>query len=126
MARNMYGATSADFTVTAAGRVVPGAVLTVWTARTGGTQVTDLLDADSVAATTVTSGGDGSVVFYGPDETRDTLWLSSGQGSRIAIRPAYPYGDTKPTVTGAKGGNAALTSLLSALASLGIVTDSTT
>src|SRR5574343_806559 len=92
MARNMYGATSADFTVTAAGRVVPGAVLTVWTARTGGTQVTDLLDADSVAATTVTSGGDGSVVFYGPDETRDTLWLSSGQGSRVAVRPVSILG----------------------------------
>lgn len=32
----------------------------------------------------------------------------------------------KPTVTGAKGGNAALASLLSALASLGLITDSTT
>lgn len=32
----------------------------------------------------------------------------------------------KPTVTGAKGGNAALTSLLTALASLGLITDSST
>lgn len=32
----------------------------------------------------------------------------------------------KPTVTGAKGGNAALTSLMTALASYGLVTDSTT
>lgn len=31
-----------------------------------------------------------------------------------------------PDVTGAKGGNAALTSLLTALANLGIITDSTT
>lgn len=31
-----------------------------------------------------------------------------------------------PTVTGAKGGNAALTSLLTALASYGLVTDSST
>ena len=92
MARQMYGATSADFTLTAGGRVVPGATLTVWTARTGGTQVTDLLDRDSVATTTVTSGGDGSVVFYGPDETRDTLWLSSGQGSRVAVRPVSILG----------------------------------
>lgn len=39
------------------------------------------------------------------------------------------YGGTpvaKPTVTGAKGGNAALGSLMTALASLGLVTDSTT
>lgn len=33
---------------------------------------------------------------------------------------------TKPTITGAKAGNAALTSLLSALAAMGIITDSTT
>lgn len=33
---------------------------------------------------------------------------------------------TKPTVTGAKGGNAALTSLLTTLANLGLVTDNTT
>lgn len=32
----------------------------------------------------------------------------------------------KQTVTGAKGGNAALTSLLTALANLGLITDSTT
>lgn len=33
---------------------------------------------------------------------------------------------TAPTVTGAKAGNAALTSLLTQLASIGIITDSTT
>ncbi len=35
-------------------------------------------------------------------------------------------GATKPTVTGARGGNAALTSLMTALASLGLVVNSTT
>jgi hypothetical protein len=33
---------------------------------------------------------------------------------------------TKPTITGSKGGNAALASLLTALANLGVITDSTT
>lgn len=33
---------------------------------------------------------------------------------------------TKPTVSGAKGGNAALTSLITALASMGLITDTTT
>jgi hypothetical protein len=33
---------------------------------------------------------------------------------------------TKPTVTGAKGGNAALTSLIAQLVALGLITDSTT
>ncbi len=32
----------------------------------------------------------------------------------------------KPTITGSKGGNAALASLLSSLAGLGLITDSTT
>jgi hypothetical protein len=35
-------------------------------------------------------------------------------------------GVTKPTVTGSRGGNAALASLLTALANLGLITDSTT
>ena len=87
MTRNMYGATSADFTITSGGRVIPGAVLTLWTARTGGTQITDLLDVDSVACTTVTSAADGSVVYYGPDGDNELHWADSGQGSRVAIRP---------------------------------------
>ena len=97
MARNMYGATSADFTLTAGGRVVPGATLTVWDARTGGTQVTDLLDVNSVACTTVTSGADGSVVFYGPNNEKATLWLDSGQGSRVGVRPVDITGETGAT-----------------------------
>lgn len=93
MARNMYGATSADFTITSGGRVIPGAVLTLWTARTGGTQITDLLDVDSVACTTVTSAADGSVVYYGPNNDKTVHWADSGQGSRIAIRPVDITGD---------------------------------
>ena len=87
MTRNMYGATSADFTLTSGGRVIPGAVLTLWTSRTGGTQIADLLDVDSVATTTVTSAADGSVVYYGPDGDNELHWADSGQGSRVAIRP---------------------------------------
>jgi hypothetical protein len=94
----MYGATSADFTITSGGRVIPGAVLTLWTARTGGTQITDLLDVDSVACTTVTSAADGSVVYYGPDSDLSVHWADSGQGSRIAIRPVDITGEP-PTLT---------------------------
>ena len=36
------------------------------------------------------------------------------------------YGGTKPTVTGSRGSNAALASLLDALEALGLITDSTT
>ena len=128
MARNMYGATSADFTLTAGGRVVPGAVLTVWTARTGGTQVTDLLDADSVACTTVTSGADGSVAYYGPDDDRSTHWADSGQGARVAINLAEPVPTTPAVITGEQGTDtdAILVALLAALDDLGLITDATT
>ena len=87
MTRNMYGATSADFTLTSGGRVIPGAVLTLWTSRTGGTQITDLTDVDDVACTTVTSDASGSVVFYGPDGERGVLWMESGLGDRLAVPP---------------------------------------
>lgn len=45
-------------------------------------------------------------------------------GTTFGVYGATPV--TKPTVTGARGGNAALASLLSALASQGLITDSTT
>ena len=59
----------------------------------------------------------------------DVEWLdSSGYVKRTVDRYGF-FGATpvaKPTVTGAKGGNAALTSLLTQLASLGLITDSST
>lgn len=111
MARNMYGATSADFTLTSGGRVVPGATLTIWSARTGGTQITDLLDVDSVATTTVTSDADGSIVYYGPNNDKTVHWADSGVGSRIAIRPVDITGDPPVLSIGTVGTGAAAASL---------------
>ena len=111
MSRNMYGATSADFTITSGGRVIPGAVLTLWTARTGGTQITDLLDVDSVACTTVTSAADGSVVYYGPNNDKTVHWADSGQGSRVAIRPTDITGDPPVMSIGTVGTGTAAASL---------------
>jgi len=110
VARNMYGATSADFTLTSGGRVVPGAELTIWTARTGGTQITDLLDVDSVATTTVTSDADGSIVYYGPNNDKTVHWADSGVGNRIAVRPTDITGDPPVLSIGTVGtGTAAAT-----------------
>jgi len=111
VARNMYGATSADFTLTSGGRVVPGATLTIWSARTGGTQITDLLDKDSVATTTVTSDADGSIVYYGPNNDKTVHWADSGVGSRIAIRPVDITGDPPVLSIGTVGTGAAAASL---------------
>jgi hypothetical protein len=111
VARNMYGATSADFTLTSGGRVVPGATLTIWSARTGGTQITDLLDRDSVATTTVTSDADGSVVYYGPNNDKTVHWADSGVGNRIAIRPVDITGDPPVLSIGTVGTGAAAANL---------------
>ena len=97
MARNLYGCTSADFTLTESGRVVAGATATVWTARTGGTQITDLTDLDGDPITSVTSDADGGIRFYGVDGDKDTYWLDTGTGARIAVRPADLTGEIGPT-----------------------------
>ena len=97
MARNLYGCTSADFTLTESGRVVAGATATVWTARTGGTQITDLTDLDGDAITSVTSDADGGIRFYGVDGDKDAYWLDTGTGARIAVRPVDLTGETGPT-----------------------------
>lgn len=46
------------------------------------------------------------------------------RGTKVGFFNTAPT--TKPTITGSRGGNAALASLLTALAALGIITDSTT
>lgn len=96
MARNMYGATSADFTLTSGGRPIPNQTLTLWTARTGGTQITDLTDVYGVATTTVTSAADASITYYGPDNDKSVHWAQAPQGNRFAIRPVDITGEAGP------------------------------
>ena len=86
MARLLYGGSPADFTTDGGGRIVPNEPVTVWTARVDGTQVTDLLDIDFQPIDELRSGADGSVLFYGPNNTDATLWLDSGRGPRLLIR----------------------------------------
>ena len=78
----------------------------------------------------------GSQQFYlvaDPDDTSpaaqlvsenesSVLW-SVAQDGTVTAKAFVPT--TKPTVTGSKGGNAALTSLMTALVALGLVTDTT-
>lgn len=87
MARLLYGATSGDYTMTAAGRVIPNAVVQIWDAIEDGNQITDLTDYDGNPCTVVTSGSDGLVRFYGPPGENDNLWMDTGQGERLLVRP---------------------------------------
>lgn len=61
--------------------------------------------------------------FIGPAGAT-VLYAKTAGGVPFVMHPA-PI-TTVPTVTGAKGGNAALTSLMTALAASGIVVDATT
>ena len=56
----------------------------VWTAATGGTQLTDLLDLTGAPVTTITSDEDGAVGFYGPDAVT-SLYVDFGYGRRYNL-----------------------------------------
>jgi len=66
---------------------------------------------------------DGSFAQF--QATQAVLYFRAASG---VIYPVYPeaHAGVLPVVTGSKGANAALTSLLAALASAGIITDSST
>lgn len=68
----------------------------------------------------ITPKGAGACVLYGSNAQAKVIANSTGVGFQGTT------GIAKPTVTGSKGANAALTSLLTALANYGLITDSTT
>ena len=77
----------------------------------------------SIGISTGTGTGEG--VLYGNNFAQTAFkWASSGSAPRLSFYGAATQ--LKQTVTGAKGGNAALTSLMTALSALGLVTDTTT
>ncbi|MFD5566636.1 hypothetical protein [Streptomyces cadmiisoli] len=67
------------------------------------------------ATTAPTTNPSGGVIFY-----------AQGGVAKFRAASGDVFDTTKRTVTGAKGGNAALTSLLTQLATIGLITDSTT
>lgn len=79
-------------------------------------------------------GGSGGAVISMKDATTAPTTNPTGgviaysQGGVFKVRNAagVVFDTTRRTVTGAKGGNAALTSLLTQLATIGLITDSTT
>lgn len=108
MARTLYAADPASFTVAASGRIVPGTTLSVKDAD--GDAVTDLLaatwDADTftweegAAITSVTSDDDGLIAFYGPDNYDGPLYLSGGTSAPLLVRPHIVGVNLGPGVVG--------------------------
>lgn len=104
MARASFGGGAADFvfTPTAGGllKLAP-ATLTMWTAQTGGTQITDLL-VNGAPATTITVGADGQIpTFQGPDGVV-SLWASAG-GARVKLVDLGNLDTTDGAVTALDG-----------------------
>lgn len=67
--------------------------ITVWDARTGGTQITDLQDLSGNPIATVASDTNGTIGFKGPDTTPDTvaLWLEApGQPRQQIVSSDLP------------------------------------
>jgi hypothetical protein len=71
------------------------------------------------------AAGEVSIEGNRDDSTFDVAFRASTSGSAPTLAFYNTAPIAKPTVTGAKGGNAALTSLITALANLGLITDST-
>jgi len=90
MTRRLYGCTPADFTIAPDGALVPGATVSVHDARTGGAKVADLTDLAGAPIAEPTSDTLGLVAFFGPDGLDKTLWLDTGIGQRLAIKPVDP------------------------------------
>lgn len=83
MARLAFGGGTADYLETASGRRVAGSV-TMWTAATGGTQVTDLL-VGGVAVSAVTSDASGYLPeLSGPDGV-SKMYADGGGGRRVVL-----------------------------------------
>jgi hypothetical protein len=90
MTRRSFGGGTADF-VASVGisqilAVKPLATITMWTAKSGGSQVTDLLDASSAAVTVIQTDAYGNVPpFSGPNDSTAILWADAGGGLRVAL-----------------------------------------
>lgn len=99
--RYLYGRNRADWVMQAGEltesgglvpELVPDTAVTLWDAETGGLQVTDLLDPDSMTplGSSISTDVDGNIpAFLGPDGTT-TLWGSAsldGSATRYAMVP---------------------------------------
>jgi hypothetical protein len=91
----MFGGGIADWTFgadeAARATVIGGALITLWDAESGGSQLTDLqnLNGAAIATVTTSTGADGKALgqipmFYGPDGYFE-LWASANDGPRALM-----------------------------------------
>lgn len=87
MARLLYAASPADYFINPDGTPNPTATATAWTARTGGAQLTDLLDASGSATNVVSADNLGGFRFSGPDAYTGSVWVQGSGGTRYEVKP---------------------------------------
>lgn len=102
--RFLLGGGAADFAIkpTGSSPFAGAAAVNMWSAQSGGTRYTDLLQGDGVTAQTfVTSNSDGSLPpFYTPAGV-PTMWADAGSGNRYRITADLTNADLTGGVTGA-------------------------
>lgn len=87
-----FGFTPGDVVTNPAGDAIAGRELAVWTAYTGGSQVTDLRDInDSPLPGLVETDSIGRYPFQAPDSNA-VYWIDDGQNARWAVAAAEVYG----------------------------------
>lgn len=87
MARYLYGGGGDGDIIQTTGLPYANAQATVWDARTGGSQITDLQTVSGTAVSSITTDGYGQAIFYGPDTYIATLWLQFASGPRWGLSP---------------------------------------
>lgn len=103
MARYTFGGTAQDGVYTTfdfGGRrllALADATLTFWSAKTGGVQYTDLLDANGQAVASIKVTGGQVPTFQGPD-TITQMWVDDGDSERhlLVNRQTGPQGPSGP------------------------------
>lgn len=113
---------AAKLQVSAAGLTTYGPVVVLPATGTNAVQLVGAVSGQPAVVQTYDSASANAQLLLRGQGTGGLL-LGDGS-SRVGFYGFSPQ--TKPSVTGSRGGNAALASLLSALSALGLVTDSTT
>lgn len=104
MSRQTFGADASLGTVLIAGgspiMALPNAVCRFYTAQSGGTQVTDLLDVNGNPTATIMSNANGTMpLFSGPASGLTVMWVDAGAGRyKIYCDPTAAYAALAPAV----------------------------
>lgn len=86
--RYQYGSDGGSVVTDSDGDIQVARSGTVWTAKAGGSQITDILTlAGAPTGGNVVTDSLGRLAFQGPDDVTATLWWDSAGGTRWAVLP---------------------------------------